>query len=364
MKVAFDAKRAYNNITGLGNYSRSVINSVSKLRKKDTFFLATPTINQRIYNIKKSNIELIQPNKFTNKHFWRFKGINKQLNSEKIDLYHGLSNEIPYNLKIKSIVTVHDLLFLKYPEFYNYLDRYIYTFKSKIACQQSNQIIATSLQTKNDIINYFQINENKIKVIYQSCQNEFIDKSNDDILKSTIKEKLKKPFLLFVGSIEKRKNLLFLLKAINKINNIHLICIGRKGDAYNKVLSYITKNKLEKKITFLSIYNTNTLATIYRLSRGLIYPSIDEGFGIPIIEAMYSKIPVITSDKPIFKEVGGSNSYYFESGKLDSLISAIKEIWTDSNDRSKRIEKNFNYVQKFNETQQAEKIVNLYKHLI
>ncbi len=364
MKIAFDAKRAYNNLTGLGNYSRSVINSISKIRKKDIFYLVTTSTNNKIYNINQPNIRLLKPKKITNKNYWRFNGVNKQLNNEEIDIYHGLSNEIPYNLKSKSIVTIHDLLFLKYPQFYNYIDRNIYNIKSKLACQKSDKIIATSIQTKKDIIKYYKIKENKIKVIYQSCQKEFKYSSQNIIKDISLKEKLKSPFLLYVGTIEERKNLLFLLKAIKKLKNIKLICIGKKGKYYNKIIKYIDDNKLYDKISFLNISDSKTLASIYKLSRGLIFPSIDEGFGIPIIEAMFSKIPVLTSNKAIFKEIGGNESYYFEEGKLDSLIELINEIWTDSNDRDKRIEYNFRYVQQFNEEQQAENIINLYKEII
>ena len=107
-----------------------------------------------------------------------------------------------------------------------------------------------------------------------------------------------------------------------------------------------------------------SLKDLYRKSRALIYPSIDEGFGIPIIEAMYSKIPVITSNKAIFKEIGGKNSYYFEEANLESLIEKISEVWTDSKKRDDKIEKNFQYVQKFNDNTQVQKIIEIYKSLI
>ena len=142
MKIAFDAKRAYNNLTGLGNYSRSVIKSISEIKKEDTLYLCTPKTNDLIFNINNSNIQIIKPSNYTNKSYWRFKGINKELENLKIDIYHGLSNEIPHKINTKSVVTIHDLLFLKYPKFYNYIDRKIYHIKSKLACENSDKIIA------------------------------------------------------------------------------------------------------------------------------------------------------------------------------------------------------------------------------
>ena len=365
MKIGFDAKRAFHNVTGLGNYSRSVIESISEIRKNDELYLMTPKINHNNFFVKNKNIHIITPGRFTNKSYWRFIGINRKIKKLKLDVYHGLSNEIPYGINTKSIVTIHDLLFLKYPNFYNYVDRKIYHIKSQLACENANYIIATSKQTKADIINFFNINENKIKIIYQSCHQAFIMHSENFILNKEIKTHLINPFILYVGSIEERKNLLFLLKALQHTKKeIRLICVGKKGKYFNKINSFISKNKLTNRVVFLNIQDVNTLAILYRKSRGLVYPSINEGFGIPIVEGMYSKIPVITSNQPIFKEVGGQNSYYFETGNLDSLIENINEIWTDSPNKTKRIEANFKYVQKFNAKTQATQIIDLYKNLI
>ena len=359
MKIGFDAKRAFHNKTGLGNYSRSIIRSVSKIRKKDQIYLITPSSKTDNLNISNHNIHIVTPPFLSNKKYWRFKSVNKQLEKIGIDIYHGLSNELPYNINCKSIVTIHDLLFLKYPNFYNYIDRKIYYLKSKIACQQANAIIATSEQTKKDIINLLKIKEDKIHVIYQTCQPEFIHyKAHKTI-------NIKEPYILYVGSIEERKNLIFLLQAIKEMNQeIKLVCIGRKYKYYKKVQKFIQRHKLTQRVSFLNIDDTNILAELYRKSRALIYPSIDEGFGIPIIEAMYSKIPVITSNKAIFKEIGGVHSYYFEEANVESLIEKILEVWTDSKQRDDKIEKNFQYVQKFNENTHVQKIIEIYKSLI
>jgi len=365
LKIGFDAKRAFQNKTGLGNYSRSVISSIANIRKQDQLYLITPHVNTKNFNFKSNNAQVIQPPLISNKSYWRFRGVNTKLNELEIDIYHGLSNEIPYGIKSKSIVTIHDLLFLKYPEFYNYLDRKIYHFKSKLACENANAIIATSQQTKKDIIDFFNIPEEKIHVIYQTCQSEFVTKWNDNTLEKSAKNEIKSPFILYVGSIEERKNLIFLLKALKSTHEeIRLICVGKKGIYYKQVSQFILKHKLEQRVSFLNINDTKTLSILYQKSRALVYPSIDEGFGIPIIEAMYSKTPVITSNQAIFQEIGGKNSYYFEAGQVESLIEKILEVWTDSQERENKIKVNFKYVQKFNANTQAKQIINLYQELI
>jgi glycosyltransferase involved in cell wall biosynthesis len=364
LKIGFDAKRAFHNLTGLGNYSRSVIKSVSNTQPTSQLYLFTTSIKKNIFKPTNQNTHTVAPKRFINKNYWRLKGVNKELKDLNINIFHGLSNEIPFGINIKSIVTIHDLLFLKYPKYYNFFDRNIYKFKSKYACENSSQIIATSKQTKQDIINYFNIDEKKIKVIYQSCHSDFIKCEENERLIYEFKDELRDPYILYVGSIEERKNLLFLLQAIKHIKEVKLICVGRKTKYYKKVHKFICKNNLAERVSFLDVEDSKKLSLIYQKSRGLVFPSIDEGFGIPIIEAMYSKAPVITSNKSVFKEIAGENSYFFEENKIDSLIAEIKKIWFDSQDRDHRIQLNLNYVKKFNEENQAVEIIKMYRKLI
>ena len=148
------------------------------------------------------------------------------------------------------------------------------------------------------------------------------------------------------------------------MKEVKLICVGKKTKYYKKVHEFISKKNLHNRVSFLNVEDSRKLSLIYQKSRGLVFPSIDEGFGIPIIEAMYSKVPVITSDQSIFKEIAGENSYFFEKNKVDSLIEKIKKIWLDSEDRDNRIKLNLNYVQKFNEKNQATEIIEVYRNLL
>tara|TARA_Y100000589_G_scaffold139733_3_gene133506 strand:- start:3950 stop:5047 length:1098 start_codon:yes stop_codon:yes gene_type:complete len=362
LRIAFDAKRAFNNLSGLGNYSRSVIQTISKEITKTNLYLFTPKIHHQ-FETNKYNTTIVQPNNWTNKYFWRTFGINKKIKDLNIDLYHGLSNEVPYKIKINNVVTIHDLLFLKYPHFYKKIDRKIYQFKSKQSCQDSTKIIATSQSTKSDIVNYFNISPEKIHVIYQSCHSDFINHKQINIT-NEILELIKRPYLLFVGRIEERKNLILLIQALRKFKEVHLICVGKKTNYFKKVKKSILEAKFQKQITFIDYVDNITLSFLYKNSRGLVYPSIDEGFGIPIIEAMYCSTPVIVSNKKIFKEIGGNYTYYFEQNQEESLTELIKKIWYDSKERDNRITQNLNYVKKFNEKQQATEIITLYKKII
>jgi len=360
LKIGLDAKRAFTNHSGLGNYSRELIDSLKEYSELNLNLFTTEK-NSQIFNPK--NINIYTPKIKIFKNYWRQYQIGKILNKENITIYHGLSNEIPRNLskKVKSIVTIHDLIHIKYPEFYNLIDRKIYYQKSKYACKNANKIIAISQQTKEDIIKYFKIEEEKIRVIYQGCHSYF--KKADK--KSSILKKygINKPFILYVGTIEERKNLKLIIQAVKDLKEVNLVCIGKKTNYYNKIIKYIKKENVKNNILFPKVDNMQDLSYIYKESKGLVNPSIYEGFGKPIVEAMYSRIPVILTDTKIFKEVGGPYSYYFKPNNKEQLIKLINKIWNPTVDVNENIEKSRFFAEKFNNKIHAKKIFEIYKEI-
>lgn len=373
MKIGIDAKRIFNNRSGLGNYSRNILHLLVKSRPDTEFYLYTPNIksNKDIDFINSfKNIFLKTPSSFSYKVFkfiWRPYLVLKQAENDKIDIYHGLSNELPFGLKyrsIKKIVTIHDLIFLRYPNHYKFVDRIIYNFKSKYACKNADKIIAISEQTKNDIIYYYGINPKKIEVIYQTCHNEFKKEAPVE-LKKKIKKRYKLPdkFLLYVGTINERKNLLTLLKVLPELPEHRLVVVGQGGKYKIKCEKYINKHQLKLQVQFLSVDETQDLAAIYQMANIMIYPSFFEGFGIPIIEALYSKTPVITSLGSCFSEAGGQNSIYIDPNDEIQIKKAILNIDKNNDLREKMIQKGYTYVQKFSEANISENINRLYNDI-
>ena len=356
MRIGIDAKRAYENKSGLGNYSRDVISSLIKEDKID-IHLFTPELKNKIFNTPKK-VKVHVPKIKLLKNYWRLFGIKKIVKKEKIEIFHGLSNEIPIGLNknTKSVVTIHDVIFKKYPSFYNNFDRFIYSKKTEYACKKANKIISVSEQTKKDLINYFDIQPKKIEVIYQSCHNAFkTELKNENILK---KYQIPNDFILYVGTIEKRKNLKLILKSIRKNPEINLVCIGEKKSYYNEILKFMKENKMKNNIIFLILDSVNDLSDIYKKAKCLVYPSIYEGFGIPIIEGLYSQIPVITIDKPIFRETGGEHCIYVNN--YEELKDTLVNIWNKTKENNQDGRK---WAEKFNTLKQVNQIINLYQKL-
>lgn len=364
MKIGFDAKRFYNNYTGLGNYSRYVIEIINEHFPNDELFLFTPTIKKEFEQYK-NKYNTILPHK--NKIFWRYSNIKNEELFKKLDIYHGLSNEIPIgmnNNKIKSIVSVHDIIFIVLPHLYPIIDRTIYKFKLINSLRDATKILAISNKTKNDLVDILNIDENKIEVIYQSCNNLFKLRKNSEELKR-IKEKYKLPqeYILNVGTIEKRKNVLELIKSIETID-FPLVIVGKKTRYFKEIEEYTNTKKLNNRIVYIENISTDDLVGIFQNAKLFVYPSIYEGFGIPIIEAFYSRIPVVTSNIEIFKEVAGDAALFFNLTKTDELTEAIKKILENKELRNSLIFNSDKILKKFDNKIIATQIHNLYTSIL
>ena len=372
VSIGFDAKRAFFNYSGLGNYSRNLLSALSKNYPGNTYYLFTPKTKKRIILENEERFKIIEPDSPVLKFLsplWRSKYMVDDIKKQKPDIFHGLSQEMPSGIEnagVKSIVTVHDLIFIRYPEYYKWFDAKIYTRKLIHACRVSDRIVAISEQTRNDLINYLNISPDKITVIYQGCNPYFWDKQNNEFYPE-IKKRYNLPerYLLYISTIEERKNLLGLIKAIHIANiRIPLVVIGRKsGHYFKKVLDYINIHKLDNVIFPGAIINTD-LPAIYRNAECFIYPSFFEGFGIPLIEALISGTPVITSKGGCFAEAAGPGSIYVDPGDPGQIGEAILKVINNKELRDKMISIGADYANNFKDNIVARAYMNLYRSLI
>lgn len=371
MRIGFDAKRAFFNRSGLGNYSRFVIKSLIDFYPKDNYLLFTPKLSNRIrFFNSQDNIEVISPDKLLHKKlssYWRSMAMAKDFKKLQLDIFHGLSGELPKSISnstVRSVVTIHDLIFLRYPELYKAIDRKIYEKKFRFACNVSDKVIAISEQTKRDIIEFLGTEEAKIEVIYQGCDMRF-QQDAPEAIKNEVKKihTLPNEYLLYVGTIEKRKNLLSIVKAIHmgKIE-VPLVIVGKKTSYYNEVEAYIRQYKLEN-IYFLNNVTNAHLPAIYQMASVFIYPSVFEGFGIPILEALYSKVPVITSKGSCFSEAGGPFSIYIDPNEPEAIAAGIHRILNQPEFKEKMVSEGFAYAQNFDHKLLVKKLNNLYTQL-
>ncbi len=363
MKIGFDAKRVFHNASGLGNYGRDVIRIISHYRPLDHLYLYNPK-KAKINRLElKSNIHIKLPNGLW-KYFsslWRQIGITRQIHCDQIDLFHGLSGELPQNLKVPSVVTVHDLIFIRHPELYTPIDVKIHLQKVKHACKVAHKIIAISEQTKKDVIDFLNINSEKIDVIYQGCHAQFRKKcSSVELDKIHAKYQLPRRYLLSVGTLEKRKNVNLILEAVANTDH-HVVLVGRKTPYVNQLLEYIKNHKMENRVHLLHNVSFEDLPAIYQQAHLFCYPSIFEGFGIPILEALCSGIPVISSKGGCFSEAGGPSSFYVDPKNSTDLKKVILELSSNKSLYQKTIQDGLEHAKQFEDHPIAHNLYKVYQ---
>jgi glycosyltransferase involved in cell wall biosynthesis len=368
MKIGFDAKRLFHNKTGLGNYSRDLIRILSTYFPESEYYLYNPKPKEINFLVQSAQvIERLYTGIPFFKSSWRSKGVVRELVRDEIKLYHGLSGEIPFGLRkkhIKSIVTIHDLIFLRYPNLYSFFDRKIHFYKFKYAAKQADAIIAISEQTKKDIVHYLKIKPDKIKVIYQGCNAVFKNQFTEDEKKAVAEKfQLPKKFILNVGTIETRKNAFTIVKAIQG-TDIPLVLVGRKTAYCKAIDEYISKHQMQNQVFYLNKISQHELAMLYQLATVFVYPSVFEGFGIPIIEALFSKTPVITTNSGVFPEAGGPDSVYINPTNAPEMRNAIVQLFENEDLCATIADKGFEFVQKFNDEPIAVALNQLYQDTI
>lgn len=369
MRIGYDAKRAFNNHRGLGNYSRDTIRIVASHFPDFQLDLFTPKNDSSIRFDCPKNATIIQPKHGFMTSLWRTFGITKEAEKRHLDLYHGLSHELPVGIeksRIPTVLTMHDLIFIRHPELYPFIDRKLYKTKYLRSCRVADRIIAVSQQTKNDLIELWGIDEKKISVVYQGCHPNFCKQVSEN-QKEMVRKKYNLPenYLLNVGAIEPRKNQLLILEAL-KAGAIDepLVIAGRTTDYINELQQFIEKKKLQGQVHILSNVDFDDLPALYQNASIFIYPSHFEGFGIPIVEALQSGVPVIAAKGSCLEESGGPDSRYVSPHDAEELAEQIMIIERDNNLKNSIVKKGKAFAQQFSDEAIANHLIALYRSLI
>jgi glycosyltransferase involved in cell wall biosynthesis len=356
MNIGFDSKRLFNNFTGLGNYSRTLLKNLGEFYPENHYHLYSPRIGRNEASDYFLNNPVYLPHLPSASYgpLWRSYFIHKQLTSDHVGLFHGLSHEIPFNLRktgIKSVVTIHDLIFRIHPETYAPADRLIYDLKFRYACRHADRIIAISESTKKDIIRFYGTDPGKIEVIYQACNPAYYRLQGPDETKAVITRfRLPADYLLSVGSIEPRKNLKRVIESYRFLPadlRIPLVVVGRGGKYRLETEKMVIQAGLEDRVIWIQgLNNPGDMQALYQNARILLYPSLYEGFGLPVAEALLSRTPVITSNRSSLPEAGGPGTVYINPTSTEDIADAIGKVLTDSALRQNMVETGHEYAQR------------------
>jgi glycosyltransferase involved in cell wall biosynthesis len=296
------------------------------------------------------------------------------------DIFHGLSNELPAGLSrrnIKTVVTVHDLIFERLPETYPFDQRYVHRWKIRQACRDADAVIAISRQTREDLIQFYKLAPGKIHTCYQSCNPLFEEPvSEEKVRQVKVTYGLPDAFFLFVSSITKRKNLITLCRALvllKKETNLPLLVIGDGKKEKEEAKAYMQRQGMSDRLIILnerpaareiSFQRAADFPAIYRQATALIYPSFFEGFGLPPLEALWSGVPVICSNTSSLPEVGGDAALYFNPADEEELAAQLQKLLHDPALVQSMREKGWRQARLFSAEQSANSVMQVYRQLV
>ena len=362
LKIGFDAKRIVRNGTGLGSYGRTLVNDLASYPLELRLYAPDQGRDELRQQIRQQeNVSFCYPAHSAlpfSKALWRSRGIVSDLKRDGIKVFHGLSGELPIGIRqsgIKSVVTIHDLIFLRHPEFYHWIDTKIYAWKFRQTLREADHIIAISECTKRDILAYGEVDERKISVIYQSCAPKF------SVSQSATPSSR---YILSVGSIEARKNILLAVKALPYLPEaVSLVIVGRHTPYTDEVIAYAKKEGLTHRIKIMHGVSDEELPKLYAGAEAFVYPSRYEGFGIPIIEAISCGLPVVACTGSCLEEAGGPDALYVDPDDAEAMAQAIKQVLRGAEGREARIERSQRYIERFAGNDVAGQVVELYRRL-
>ena len=376
MTIGYDAKRIVCNGTGLGSYGRTLVNDLAEAAPPGTVLnlYAPERGDERLRRqiMPRQDVRFVYPDKAggpLRRALWRMHGIVDDLVRDGVKLYHGLSGELPVGIReagIRTVVTMHDVIFMRHPEWYGWLDRKIYAWKFRKTCHEADRIIAISECTKRDVMLFGGVPAEKIDVIYQSCGTRYkmreSEKKKHEVHTAYM---LPERYIVSVGTIEERKNVMLAVKAMRLLpDDVSLVVVGRTTPYGERVKRYAARNGLGRRVKFLHDVPADDLPAIYQMAEACVYPSRYEGFGLPVIEAIQSGLPVVACTGSCLEEAGGNATLYVDPDDVCAMADAVKKVLKGAPAREERIAAGLDYIRRFENDGVAQRVLEVYDEIL
>lgn len=371
MRIAIDGRMGHYCV-GIGVYVRGLLQNYKIDKGNEYYVIVNKGKNSDFVplqdNFHKIYIDVTYSD-YLRRDLWEQIYLPFILYMEKIDVYHGPNYVLPYFTGTKSVVTMYDMISFLPDNWYKPLSRTRVQKLITISAKKANKIITGSDFSKNDIKRILNISEDKIKVIYTGIDESFKPIDEKEKIKAVkLKYSIDKRFILCVGSINPRKNILRLIEAFSKLpsnflGHYRLVIVGKKSWGYDEIFYKVKELKLEEKVIFTGFVAEEDLPYLLNAADLFVFPSLYEGFGIPPLEAMACGIPVVASNASSIPEVVGDAALLFDPYNVDEMAAAMYRALTDEQLRIELRQKGFECVKLFSWERAAKETLSVYEEV-
>lgn len=371
MQVCLDLSPAVHHHAGLGRYAYELLLALAKIDPENTYSI--------LYN--NPHQAQIDPTLRSFPHYtttlsykpWRFSallahflGFFQDRLLPNVDVFHATDHLLPRFSRIKTVFTLHDLIFLFHPETHKPLNRWFLTLMMPRFLRAADAIIAVSECTKRDAVRAYGIPEEKITVIYEGVSPRFRPADPETVQAMRAKYGLPEHFILYVGTIEPRKNLTALLEAMTNLQSAicNLVIVGKKGWLYEGFFQRLRELGLEERVHFTGYVPDEDLPALYSAADLFVFPSLYEGFGLPVLEAMACGAPVVCSDTSSLPEVAGDAALLVNPTDVRALAAAIERVLTDEALRASLQARGLERARRFTWEEAARRTLEVYQQVL
>jgi glycosyltransferase involved in cell wall biosynthesis len=372
MRIMFDLSAGVHGRAGIGRYAVELLSGLvaTDLENQYTLFYNRPEDAQVPTDLQ----HLPTITTLSSDKYWRFQTLlahlfhrSQDLLYGSVDIFHATSNLLPNLSQIGTVFTLHDLIFQLYPTTHTRLNRWFLSLMMPIFLRKADHVIAVSNTTANDAIRLYNLNQDKMSVIYEGIAPHFQPVTDERRLqKIRIHYALPQRFIFFVGTLEPRKNLPNLIRAFAaaKLDEVKLIIAGKKGWMYQSIFDLVQELGLERDIQFIGFVPDEDLPVLYSLAEAFVFPSLYEGFGLPVLEAMACGTPVITSNVSSLPEIAGDAALLIDPLNVEDLSIAMCRLTNDAGLRQEFSQRGLRQASQFSWQRAAAQTLDVYRHVL
>lgn len=378
MKIGIDIRNIGKKRTGDEAVFLNLVKNLAKIDSDNEYLLFTditdttilPNMVVKLGIEDKNNFKIISL-KTANKFTWNLWTLPQYLRNNPVDVYHT-QYILPFFVpkKTKLITHIHDISFNFYPQFIKWTDLFFLKNLIPWSIRRADKIIAVSEFGKNEIVKYYQVPSEKVEVVYNAVGDGFTESfTPEDLNKVKIKYNIPEKFLLYIGTLQPRKNIPFLIKGFARLKEKmpeHKLVLAGPKNAHNydrEIDRTIDRLNIREDVIFPGFIDEEDKSKIYRQADIFVFPSLYEGFGIPLLEAMGADVPLAVSDIPVFREVGGEAAEYFDPETLDELTKVVYNIAINPELREKLINSGQTRILLFSWAKSAQAMLEIYQKL-